>query len=77
VEQLLGGSGDFSRAGKAHTWGSGEYHVHGGLSPIGVQTFCCFLAAEVQVYESLLRKAVNLSPSEKKPPPPKFTTNVD
>jgi hypothetical protein len=33
VEQLLGGSGDFSWAGKAHTWGSGEYHVHGGLSP--------------------------------------------
>jgi hypothetical protein len=66
VEQLLGGSGDhFSRAGKDHTWGSEEYHVHGGLSPSGVQTFCCFLAAEMQIYDSLLRKAVNLSPSEK------------
>jgi hypothetical protein len=49
-----------------HTWGSEYCHVHGGLSPSGAQTFCwCFLAAEMQIYESLLRKVVNLSPSEK------------
>jgi hypothetical protein len=65
VDRLLGGSGIFPRAGEARTWGSEQYHVHEGLSPSGVRTFCCILAAELQIYEILLREAVNLSPSEK------------
>ncbi len=65
VDKLLGGNGFFVHAGKAETHQSEMHTVSQGLSRNGTRTFCCFLASELQIYEDWLRRAVNLSPSEK------------
>lgn len=65
VDVLLGGSGHFVHAGEAKTHKSETHVIRQGLSPSGTRTICCYLANELQIYEDLLRQAINLSPSEK------------
>jgi hypothetical protein len=65
VDRLLGGSGYFSHAGEARTHQSEMHSIRQGLSVRGEHTICCYLISELQLYEDLLRQALNLSPAEK------------
>lgn len=64
IDRMLGGNGYFPHVGKAYTHGSQSHAVQQGLSVQGKQTVCCYLASEMQIYEDLLRKAINLLPME-------------
>jgi hypothetical protein len=66
IDQLLGGSGNFSTvAGARHTHNSEAHTVNTALSENGMQTVCCYLAGEIQLYQDWIVSAVNLFPSEK------------
>jgi hypothetical protein len=65
IDQSLGGSGVFLAAGSVATHGSEKYVVSDGLSQFGKEVVCCYIASDISIYENLVRRAVNLSPSEK------------
>lgn len=64
IDQMLGGSGHLDHVGSVYTHGSQSHVVSQGLSTRGKQIVCCYLAREMHVYETLLRRAVNLIASE-------------
>ncbi len=65
IDQFLGGNGILPSSGSVHTHGSEKYSISSGLSKQGKKILCCFLATELAIYETLLRRAINLSPIEK------------
>ena len=64
VDRMLGGAGVFENAGIVYTHGSQSHVVHTDLSSRGKEVVCCYLASEMQLYEELLRRAINLFPVE-------------
>lgn len=65
IDLSLGGNGVFSSAGLAVTHGSEKRAVRDGLSQMGKEIICCYISNELSIYENLVRRAINLSPSEK------------
>jgi hypothetical protein len=65
-QSFLGGAGVFAKDGSAFTHGSIKKRtVRDGLSPLGKEVVCCYIANELSIYEGLVRGALNLSPLEK------------
>lgn len=66
IDEMVGGTGQFSALGQRRSHGSEAYRVRSRLStPAQKATLCCYLAEELHNYEMLIRKAANLSPTEK------------
>lgn len=66
LDRAQGGIGDFeSSEGFRYSHGSETYSVHSGLSKQGKVTFCCFLYKDNEIFESIVRRAVNLQEAEK------------
>jgi hypothetical protein len=52
-------------SGHRETHGSENHMIKSTLTPRGKDIFCCHLSNENQIYENLLRSAVNLSEKQK------------
>lgn len=65
VDRYLGGDGKLINEGKIQSHGSEHYTVQSGLTRQGESIFCCVLSKEIEIYEQLLRNAINLLDSEK------------
>jgi hypothetical protein len=66
LDQALGGTGNFSKAGTIFTHGSDSYNYDGFLDPSNSAYLCCLLYQEMEVYQSVILKAFNLNETEKR-----------
>jgi len=70
LDKALGGTGDFSNTGTkvshgSETWkGTQKYNAY--LSSENVELLCCFLHAELAVYQRLILLAANLNHEQKR-----------
>mmetsp|Transcript_25422 Transcript_25422/g.37845 ORF Transcript_25422/g.37845 Transcript_25422/m.37845 type:complete len:411 (-) Transcript_25422:87-1319(-) len=65
---LGGNKSDISEEMKRHTatYESEKRPVHSGLSMEGKAILCCYLSGENEIYEDILRRAINLNEDEKR-----------
>ena len=68
LDKLLGGSGEFKMAGHKHTHGSEKYSVayDSTLSESNTIYLCCLIYKEIQVYQDMILKSLNLDHSQKR-----------
>ena len=68
LDKLLGGSGEFKMAGHKYTHGSEKYSVayDSTLSESNTIYLCCLIYNEIQVYQDLILKSLNLDHSQKR-----------
>jgi Sulfotransferase family len=66
LDSLLGGDGVFEASGLTYTHGSPAFRVKKGLSATEKLLFCCYLIPELQLYQDLIERSINLLVVEKK-----------
>lgn len=69
LDQMLGGTGAFGKvAGWKHTHGSEKYIVpyNDDISPSNTLFLCCLVYEEIETYQLMILKAVNLHDSQKR-----------
>jgi len=67
IDRMLGGDGVFPASGMTYTHGSSAFRVKDkGLSASDKQIFCCHLITELQLYQDLIERSINLYTSEKR-----------
>lgn len=65
LDKFIGGSGQFKRAGRKHSWGSSNYLP----SPVSTEAYhklCCVLKDEIGMYLYILNQASNLDEAARK-----------
>ena len=65
LDRMLGGDGDYQADGITYTHGSQAFHVNQGLTGPEKKVLCCHLEPELQLYQDLIERSVNLLVSEK------------
>jgi hypothetical protein len=66
IDRMLGGNGAFEASGMTYMHGSPAFRVNKGLSAAEKRLFCCHLVTELQLYQDLIQRSINLLEFEKK-----------
>ena len=66
LEKALGGSGDFKNVGFKHSHGSEKYGMGTRLSIPNTIYLCCLLYEDIEIYQQLILKSINLNGLQKK-----------
>ena len=66
LEQALGGSGNFKNIGFKHSHGSEKYGMDARLSIPNKIYLCCLLHEDIEIYQQLILKSINLNGLQKK-----------
>jgi len=66
LEQALGGSGDFKNVGFKHSHGSEKYELDARISIPNTIYLCCLLHEDIDIYQQLILKSINLNEMQKR-----------
>jgi len=66
LEQALGGSGEFKNVGFKHSHGSEKYELDARISISNTIYLCCLLHEDIEIYQQLILKSINLNEMQKR-----------
>lgn len=65
LDKLLGGTGEFEARGSKHTHGSEAFGYSVDVSDDNTRFLCCLIWKEIEAYQLMVLKAINLDATEK------------
>jgi hypothetical protein len=65
LDKLLGGTGEFEAAKNKHARGSADFSSSVDLSNENTRFLCCMIWEEIEAYQTMILKAVNLDSTQK------------
>ena len=66
LEKALGGLGDFKSVGFKHSHGSEKYELDARISIPNTIYLCCLLYEDIEIYQQLIMKSINLNGLQKR-----------